>query len=230
MNSAGSDNLRAVICAAGDGTRWTTEQQRRPKHYGHLPARKHLVSVDGENLLERTTRLLRERGIRDVTITHPQGRIYPVTGAQIFEAPAGLPNNAGRLFTQPLWNPTGRTLMLWGDTYFTDAAIDRMVEPRRGWTLYARLVPSATKAGPEIFGVGFDPVDHERYAATLAELRDVKWSSWIVYFALAGLPFNSYSAKGVPDSPCVVPINDETEDFDFPQNYLKWMAHYRRNA
>lgn len=51
--------MKYVIMAAGEGKRWNN----------FLGVPKHLIEINGETLLERTTRLLKENGVDDFVIT-----------------------------------------------------------------------------------------------------------------------------------------------------------------
>lgn len=56
--------MRYIIMAAGKGTRWNN----------HLGVPKHLVKINGETLLGRTTRLLKENDINNYVITTSDSR------------------------------------------------------------------------------------------------------------------------------------------------------------
>lgn len=213
--------MRAIICAAGDGTRWAN----------YLNRRKHQLEFEGESLLNRTVRLLRERGITDIFVTHTAQHPYFVRGAQSFERPAGLSNTQARLATRPLWHPEQRTLILWGDVYFTNAAMDLMTGTYPGWVNFARLRASQVtgKPGPEIFGCAFWPEQHDRYANALQAVDDAKargeetHSSWSSYLAMVGKPLNIHPSD-IRDWGCHVEIPDDgTDDFDFGDDYERWM-------
>lgn len=210
--------MRVILCAAGSGSRWNN----------YLGRRKHLAPVDGEPILLRTVRLLRERGVDDIWVTHTAEYPYHVAGAQSFERPAGLTNNEARRETAPLWSRDGRTIILWADSYFTDAALDLILEMRTGWTLYARLSPSQVtgKPGPEIFGVGFDPADHAEYCRALEGNADARWSSWVTYAAMVGHAVN-VEPKDIRNwGRCVEIPDDITDDFDFGDDYERWMFRF----
>ena len=56
--------MKYIIMAAGKGTRWN--------NYLGIP--KHLIEINGETLLARTTRLLKENGIKNYIITSSDER------------------------------------------------------------------------------------------------------------------------------------------------------------
>lgn len=66
----------AIIICAGDATRWGN----------YLGVPKHLIEIEGERLLDRTVRLLRERGITDIFIVVKRpSKKYRVEGADLFD-------------------------------------------------------------------------------------------------------------------------------------------------
>src|SRR5690606_25765723 len=71
-------SMRALILAQGDGKRW----QRKDGDYP-LGVPKHLVEVDGEPVLHRLIRLLRNRQVTDVVTVGPGDDRYRVPGAKL---------------------------------------------------------------------------------------------------------------------------------------------------
>jgi hypothetical protein len=157
---------RAIITAAGEARRW--------KNYTGVP--KHLAVIEGETLLRRLTRQLRERGIEAVVIVSPpdDGR-YQTEGARLHpRAMNPRWRKADRYMSTELWNPDGRTLYVPGDLYATDAAMDTMVdEPNRTWVWYLRLRRygwHGWERSRAVFGLGFWPEDHQFFRRTVKEV------------------------------------------------------------
>lgn len=217
--------MRVIICAAGDGSRWGE----------YLGRRKHFARVNGEPIIERTIRLLRAAGVDDIFVTaRPQDlAAYGALDAAVVEKPAGLTNNDARAATQDLWHPTDRTVILWGDTYFTANSLATIIDDRStGWTLYARLRASEVtgKPGPEIFGVSFGPADQRVYADALARHSQARWSSWVIYLDLTGQPLDLAPSAIQNKGRCVEISDDGTDDFDFPDDYERYHYHQRRSS
>ena len=97
--------------AAGLGTRWNN----------YLGVPKHLIEINGETLLGRTTRLLQEHGITDYIITSgdPRYKQYGPTAAQ--------PHYDCEMdrFEESLIN--GPVCYLYGDVYYTENAIETII-------------------------------------------------------------------------------------------------------
>jgi GTP:adenosylcobinamide-phosphate guanylyltransferase len=96
--------MRYIIMADGDNVRW--------KNHNNIT--KHLAVVDGETLIARTVRLLRENGATDIIITsHDCG--YKVDGAKLHQP---LSNNREiDRFTKELI--TDDICFLYGDVYYS---------------------------------------------------------------------------------------------------------------
>lgn len=205
--------MKVIITAAGEGRRWNN----------YLNRRKHEITIDGERLIDRLVRQLQSRGLTDITITcHPQ-HMYSVQGAVSVPGRPDLSNVLSRLSTQPLWGINDPTLILWGDVYLTDMALDTIVQPVDQWTQFARLKPSAVtgKPGPEIFAVQFTPNDHDRYSSALSRAATMDHSSWSVYCVMVGIP--DTVPMLIEDSGRHVEIPDDgSDDFDFPDDYERW--------
>jgi choline kinase len=113
--------MRAVIIAAGEATRWGN----------YLNTPKHLIEIDGEPILHRTVRLLRLNGVTDIFVVSKDDPRYLIEGANQYIAKLNYENNADAdkfLSSKNLWNTQGRTLVLYGDVYFTYAAMQTICD------------------------------------------------------------------------------------------------------
>lgn len=122
--------MRAIITAAGHASRWNN----------YKGVRKHLVEVQGERLIDRTVRMLRERGISDIVITAPPDSPgYHVCGVTVHEKQPGAAE-VDRFLPSSLWQ--GQTLFVFGDGYYTDEWMDEIVDDAstaETWRFYVRL-------------------------------------------------------------------------------------------
>jgi hypothetical protein len=130
---------------------------------------------------------------------------------------------------EPYWSADGRTHLLFGDVYFTEAAADSMFAPCADplrW--YARPTPSGITGKPygEIFAVSFDPEGGRLLSKHCEIVRSAYHSGgapfalgWEVLSSVLGLPLKP-CGRPCPDSMTV--IDDETEDFDFPNDFERW--------
>lgn len=217
--------MRAVICAAGLGSRWRD----------YLGTRKHLARVEGERLLDRTVRLLREHGVTDIWITNHHDYRYEVPGATCYEVAYTDHATTARKYTWPKWqNATegdGRTLLMLGDVYYTDKTIAIMTTPTPGFHQYGRLAPSKVtgKPGAEMFGWQFGVENHHEFieaieAVDAAREQGVKtYVDWSTYAYMTGHPIDTPPDQ-IRDWGKHIEIEDDgTDDFDFPDDYERFM-------
>lgn len=210
--------MKVIITAAGSGSRWGN----------YLNRRKHEIVMDGERLIDRLARQLQSRGIRDITITCDPNHMYTIPGVISEPGRPDLSNVLSRLSTKPLWSTSYNTLIIWGDVYLTDQAMDKIVEPVHTWTQYARLSTSIVtgKPGPEIFAVQFPARDRDDYARALEQASTMKHSSWSVYCVMTNTP--DTVPQLIEDSGSHVEIPDDgSDDFDFPDDYERYMFNVR---
>lgn len=223
-------NTRAIILCAGEATRWAN----------YLNTPKHLVEIEGERILDRTVRLLRAQGVRDIHVVVKSDDLrYRIPGSRLYVASVDYELNADAdkfLSSRVLWNGNGRTLVIYGDCYFTEEAIEAIVsEARIEWLLFCRPFPSALTGTPwgECFAQSFYPqhlARHEEALHRIARLyksgRIKRCGGWEHYNAMIGRsdedleqcrPDGTYTMLGN-----YVEINDWSEDFDFPEDYILW--------
>lgn len=141
----------------------------------------------GETLLQRTVRMLREFGVKDVLIVGPEtepeglpeGLGYEVDGAEIYRKPSPATEkdihyrHADRYMPREIWNTEGRTLFLPGDMYFARQTLADMVayDPDT-WVMYLRLKTTKWPRGHSlalrrtrmVLGFGFPAHEHDLIA------------------------------------------------------------------
>lgn len=215
---------RAIIMAAGDDHRWT----------GKMGYPKHFLELEGEAILPRLVRQLRPQ-VEIVVSGHPDPR-YKFPDASLFVPYRNRLNydadNA--LSTLPLWNREGRTLILYGDVWYSDEAIATILgfEPRE-WQLFARFGPSEItgKAWGEPWAWSFYPEHIDEHVA--AHRRTIRllehgllWrcGAWEHYRAMVGLPDEQMGIEHHGDYGRATSIDDWTEDFDFIGDAEEWLA------
>lgn len=225
-------STKAIILCAGEGSRWNN----------YLNSPKHLINIEGERLLDRTVRLLVERGIKDIYIVVKEEDLrYSSKDAKNYVANIDYQENADAdkfLSSKGLWNKNGRTLVVYGDCYFTEEAMDLIVNnPSQEWTLFCR--PSRSKVTgskwPECFVQSFYPADLESHELALHRIASLyknklisRCGGWEHYRAMIGLPDNLVQSSIMKDK--FVEINDWTEDFDYPDDYEAWIKRRKVNA
>lgn len=217
----------AIIICAGEGTRWG--------NYLNVP--KHLIELEGERLIDRTVRLLKERNIENIYIvTKEFDPRYFVEGAK--QVPADLKPelyaDADKfLSSRSCWNhEEGRTIVLYGDCYFTDAAMDTIVNfEKREWTLFCRTTQSSITGTPwgECFAQSFYPEHIEKHEEMLKYVgklhRDKvikRCGGWEHYGAMMGRRGSGVLQSHKKMTTNYVEINDFTDDFDYPGDLDSW--------
>lgn len=216
--------MRVIILAAGDGQRWNN----------YLGVPKHLVPIHGEPLVHRTQRMLHERGISDVIVmaqTEWAPR-YVLSPSQW-----GVPAPVERSWVQEMepsrrfWSTDDRTLILYGDCYFTEDIMDALVADQASdWRVYARHDGSMLtgKEYGEMFGWVFRPEHHDELdrarVAAIEAVESGRWDrclGWEVHRIACGQePWHHDWSDPVH----FVEWDDATDDFDYPRDWDTWAA------
>lgn len=212
--------MRVIVMANGWGKRWADGGGTTPKH---------LLVVDGETLLERITRqvhsLLRSG---ELVISGP----YDLPGTRRYTPSGPMADWCdGRLGVQPLWSDRERTVILLGDTFYTDEAMAKILDHQgREPCLFARFRKSRLtgKPWPEPFANSMMPRDREAHFLALTTVHDMAadgiipraglWEAYKLQHK-ALLPFR-WDQRNLGNA---VEIDDWTEDFDSPADYERWM-------
>lgn len=227
---------RYLILCAGDGTRWG-DRFGGPKHFAPLR---------GEPILHRT--------IRQLTELDPDSEIflvvkdmaddrYQISGTERVEADLS-PNHFGGVdkvvSARHAWNQEGRTVLLFGDVYYTTKGITRIVSHHTGdWAFFGRPRYSTVtgKKWNEPFAIVFWP-EHIAMALEAAERTARLWRDGVAPHIDASRWFRA--AAGVPDSEVGKwsthpeqlghweTIDDATDDFDAPKEWDEWCLRYAK--
>ncbi|WP_322890700.1 NTP transferase domain-containing protein [Yoonia sp. 76] len=212
-------NVEAIILCGGEAVRWAN----------HMGVPKHLVPIDSVPLLHNTLAKLRQSGITRIVIAG-RGEDYhlPQTGyldvpQETCTAPADKFNSS-----RALWSKSGLTALLFGDVFFSDAAIATLRQSQPDAIAFlGRLTGSRITgcASPEIFALTFGPLAHHVLDDALAQIATAptaRPTGWQLYNILA-----DKAAVGDLPVPLRLTFNhvdDLTEDFDFPEDYQHWQS------
>ena len=219
-----------LILCGGEASRWKS----------HLGVKqKHLIPVENEILLTRTLGQVLKYSPNKVTVlTRPgeesvykpycqQGiHVEAISTSLNFETPAWK-----YLSSENFWNRKGSTISLLGDVWFTDIAIQKIFnENSKNWLAFGRSSPSELTGCPygEIFAHKFTNIEkHTRSLKLLDKLYRLKLcnehaSGWALSQVISNEDPNR---RTVGEN--FVEINDFTEDFDFPEDYERWIANRR---
>jgi hypothetical protein len=221
--------VKFLIACSGKATRWGN----------YLDTPKQLIPIDGERLVDRTVRLLKERMnlvtdyIHIVAFT-PQ---FASEGATLLVPSCvnekELEDHYESHFlyvSKKWWSTSGLTTILYGDVYYTEEAMDTIVQKEvtgKKYMFFGRENGSSftlCKYG-ELFAISFIPSFHTNLWKVLLQLKRLRvngkiprFTAWEIYRTLQDLPINLHKIK---DN--FVEIDDFTDDFDYPHDYDRWM-------
>lgn len=214
-----------IIIAAGEGTRWG--------NYKGVP--KHIVKINGEPLLKRTVSLIRKNDTNSTVYVVAKGNDerYKVEGSAYYEAKLNPLNFDADKFlsSKELWNKKGRTVVVYGDCYFTDEAMKAIADYKdTDWTLFARYGPSSFTGCEwgECFAQSFYPDSVEKHHRGLVSLVEAiknkvidRCGGWEHYRWMVGADLKSHVKRGN-----FYEIDDFTDDFDYPEDYERWLKRF----
>ena len=222
--------MRILIACSGNASRW--------KNYLNVP--KHLIEIDGEKLLNRTVRLIKEK-VRQhheiFVVAHDN--LYKIDGTTLIRPELTqlekeqYCENPFICVSKKWWNDKGMTIILFGDVFFTKNAIDiifnHLQQPHQ-YTFFGRADKSSFTLCPygEIFGLSFSNNFIPKMSDTVDKLKILKDSgkikrfiTWEVYRYLQSIELDKHIVKNN-----FVQIDDFTEDFDFPIDYDRWIKQW----
>ena len=185
---------------AGNGKRWN--------NYLGIP--KHLVKINGETLIGRTTRLLKEKNINDYIITC-NNNIYAEYGKTIEQTFNDCEIDR---FEESVAND--EICYLYGDVYYSKNAIDTIINTQTKDILFFGSKYEIFAVKIKDLGLFFE---HKRKVKKLFLNNQIdRCIGWEIYRSLNNIPFNEHK---ITDR--YIKIIDETDDIDFPEDYEKFM-------
>ena len=197
--------MRYVIMANGKGTRWG--------NYGGIP--KHLISIDGETLLQRTTRLAHEHDPQAEVIISSSNPAYQAEGATRHEPLRG-DREIDRFCYELI---SDDVCFLYGDTFYTEETLQRIVqEPAAedGMLFFgtAKSIVAVKAAKASVMRQHLD-----RLIAMIEEGRLEDAKGWQLYHLSQGMPL-----EGREVGPNYVVLEDSTTDFNRPDEYQAFIS------
>ena len=209
-------NDRVILLAAGEMKRW--------KNYLNVP--KHLVEIEGEPLLHRLIRQCRHSGIDDIRVATQHEVKLPEFATRIQVDITLKDHYAGKfLSTKEAWATDGRTFLIFGDTWLSATGFKAIMTPiADGICFVGRRGASSYTGCPygEIFGVSFTPA-HQQSIAIAAQKTGQGYGAkraaagWALYRQLSSTLAEDKSTETI-----FVDIDDFSEDFDYPRDYVSW--------
>lgn len=216
----------AIIMADGKSMRWN----RGESEWSDCP--KQLLEVDGETLLHRTVRLLEENGVMNIWITSHNPE-FEVWGTTRYE-PINNHYEIDKFYAcEPIWERGGTTLFIYGDVFFTEEAMKRIVSVDCDDFLFYGLfhVSHFTGHGGEIFAVKVK--DHDLFGGMCEYIRmkyiheEFRCGAWELYRAMNGIRGEGLGHH-IPHAH-FVGIDDFTDDFDTPEHFKDWLEKYKES-
>jgi hypothetical protein len=206
---------RVILMCAGRAERWGN----------HRGVPKHLVVVDGEMILDRTLRLVRQRTTAPVTIV-AFNPAYSREGFERYEpghGPVDFCDTDKFLSSRARWSETGQTVILYGDVFFSEAGMGAILSYTGPHRFFGRREGSYFTGCKwrELFALSFPaaeiPLIEENLQAVKGELLAGKLKrggGWEMYERMHGTSGDHFTT-----------IDDFKDDFDFPDDFEKWMRH-----
>lgn len=190
--------MKYIIMADGKGTRWGNYQDK-PKH---------LIEIDGETLLGRTVRLLKEKDPECEVVITSHDKRYEFEGATRYEPQ----NNHLEIdrFTEELI--ADDICFLYGDTYYAEDAIEAITDTDAEDILFfgnERAIVAIKVSNGRLFKQHVD-----RVRKLFLEGKIEKCIGWQVYQSFLSLPFGEKKI----DAKFIL-LKDGTEDFNSPDDY-----------
>lgn len=214
---------RLVVVCGGRCLRWGN----------HLGVKKHFAPMDGVPILHRTLAQLRDEPDVFVVARSLPAPEYEL-GRPVVAAGGCSPSAYGDLrkivSSRRVWNPDGQTVILFGDVWFSDAAIDKIMSCTEPWAMFGRPGPSVHtgKSWNENFALLFDSELHgwvDQVAARTVishragKVPGVSLTQW--YQHAVDRVEREWQVPPDDESSFVV-VDDRTEDIDYPVDWLRW--------
>jgi hypothetical protein len=199
--------------AAGEATRWQN----------HRGTPKHRLIIEDEVLIERTARQFLKYTNDVVTVVSKNA--HQVEGCSMYVPGQGrnLKDMAKFMSSQTIWSDD-RTVLVFGDVYFTDEAVETIMSDTKQWRFYLRKEASEITGKPwrEIFGISFDASFNKDMNTAILRVvsRNTASSAGGWHLLMELLRTEDRSKLFMTDDH--ININDWTEDFDFPKDLDTW--------
>jgi hypothetical protein len=207
---------RVVIMAAGGGHRW--------HNYQNTP--KQLLKIDGEPILKRTIRQLRERGITDIYVSVREiGQYGELDAHQHVEDPNEFAID--RVWGARQLSPC---IFLYGDCYYTNATMDLILADQHDYRFFGKSAGDKIKRNREIYAIKanqfvIDKAGELREMVKVGIVRRSLGGHLLIH--CLGISHNEklkeHLANADQIKPIFTEISDITTDFDKPSDYVRWM-------
>lgn len=205
--------IKIIIAAGGEGTRWNNFRGT-PKHF---------TVVEGEVLINRTIKQFSQYS-DDITVICKNTVNAPVK----VELPKEDKwNDAAKIWSSNhLWSSEKRNIILFGDVWFSDDAVQTIINDDGDVRFFMRTKESkiTNKPHKEIFAFAFDgeKIDYVRNVVeSVISENKTGAGAYLIFKKMCGLDNKSFKHHFINNDK-YIEINDWTEDFDFPKDLIRW--------
>lgn len=210
--------MNIIIPAGGRGTRWKNFRGTQ----------KHLAVVNNEILIYRTIKQFNKYA-NNLTVVIKDNLDIP---AKIEPPLEGKWNDAAKLWSSNhLWSDTERNIIVFGDVWFSEKAVETIASNTDPIQFFMRTGPSKITKKPykEIFAVAFDGEKTNYVRNVLKQVIDENKSgagTYLLYLKLNNLEKVPY-AHHFDNKNSFVEIDDFTDDFDHPIDLIRWEKRFK---
>jgi len=224
-------NTAVLILAAGPASRGWTEEN--PKQ---------LAIIEGKPLIVRTLDQLKERGYDDNVMVVTRSKVIQAIVPRYFEPAVNIWRSQTILSAQELW--ADRTVIIHGDTIFSDAAMDFIIAEQgplalisvgdkvhtEAWVftkeVRGHVIESLKVAGQVAIKENTAPLSKRRKFLNGYHQAVVRMH-WAFYRALSGLPIENLDSRVFNPDIHRVLKSDYTCDLDSPGYYVKFIKRHK---
>ena len=206
--------MRIFILANGKASRWEN----------YMGVDKQLIVIDGEPLLNRTVRLLKENGLNDIVIVGP----YKIEGAKNFIP--DFESVIGKyVIVRNEVEDVDSFALLYGDCYYSEAIIKDLATRTtdKKWLHWTCNRANSVTGKPYPEGYIHTVYDKEYWFKKCDEYKALLDSGfehkldWQFLRFILEIDLNIHQPELMKDNE--VDWEDETDDFDYPVDYDRWM-------
>ena len=181
-----------IIMCAGEGKRWG--------NYLGIP--KQFIEINGETLIGRTTRLLKERG-----------KDYYITGDDRFKKYGKvIPQSYNDAEIDRFERVDVPIIYLYGDVYYTEEALDKILNTEPKDILFFGNENEIYAVRVNDLNLFYKHKDRVKRRFLTGEIT--RCLGWEIYKSLHDIPFQDHRIEGR-----FILINDLTDDIDYKEDY-----------
>lgn len=188
--------MKYIIMADGRGTRWN--------NFNSIP--KHFIEINGERIIDRCVRLLKEYDPGCTVIITSHDPRYDIPGTVRHE-PENNVLEIDRFTSELIENDV---CFMYGDTYYTDNAMKTITGTPADDILFfgnEKAIIAVKVADGKLFRHHVDKVREMFLEGSLTSCK-----GWQVYQSFTGLPPKTTGDK-------FIRIEDDSRDFNTPEDY-----------